>query len=264
MTGLSTPMNPFGEHHRHAAMNSGARHLKPKHAEPLQIPRAAPKKTVGAMLVVVAAIIAMVALWAPTFGASPVVAQRIDAEGNPGSRGAAVVPTLAPAAEGVGAVGSSDASAVTASETIAARRFAGSQLAANTGLTLTATARELLVGGKVDARGILSLGQYLGQVHLTVNDFPAVTTGAGAGEARRQILLTGLAGVPLGSGGMAQGTDAPDPTASDGAAASVEAWFEGLSSPVNVESVIRTPAGVLVTFAPGEPTSMLPSPPPSL
>ncbi|PPF85669.1 hypothetical protein C5B96_06295 [Subtercola sp. Z020] len=217
-----------------------------------------------ALLLLAVAVVAMVALWAPMFGASPIVALEGGAEVDTGSSVAVGVPTAAPAAEDVGPVARDAAPAATAVQLAAARTFAGSQLAGNTALTLSATARELLVMGRVDARGILSLGQYLGQTQLTVADFPAVETGIGAGEARRQILLTGLAGVPLGIGEAAPGGRSADTMAPDAAAASVGVWFESLSAPVNVESVIRTPAGVLVTFAPGEPPLMLPSPPPSL
>lgn len=264
MTGFSIQVNPLGEHPRHATVKTGARHLKPKHAEPRQVTPSAAGKPVGlALLLVAVAVVATVALWVPALDASSIGALESDAGANPGSI-AVEVPTLAPTVEGIAPVAGDAAPAVTAAQVSAARTFAGSQLAGNTGLTLSAAARELLVGGQVDARGILSLGQYLGQTPLTVADFPAVATGTGVGEARRQILVTHLGGVPLGAVEAAPGAEALDSTASDGAAAAVQAWFGGLSAPVNVESVIRNPAGVLVTFAPGEPSSMLPSPPPTL
>ncbi|RFA20558.1 hypothetical protein [Subtercola boreus] len=236
------------------------------------------------------AVVATVAMMAPTLGTSPVVALDSNTALNQGGA-APEVPMLAPGTMGDGSVGDgsvgdgsvgdgsvgnapiagSAAVGATAVQVAAARTFAGSQLASNAGLTLSANARELLVAGQVDARGILSLGQYLGQTRLTVADFPAADAGTGTAEVRRRILVSGLAGVPLGTDATVPGSTAPGSAASAGAAASaaaaaaasVEAWFQGLSAPVEVESVARVPAGVLVTFAPGEPSSLLPSPAPA-
>lgn len=271
MTSFSIRANSLEEHHTHATVKAAPRHLKPKHADHRHVARAATHRTLGGTLLAAAAALAVVttvAMWAPTLGASPTVVHDSDAASGQAGAAAAVEPTLVPDAEHGGPIAGSVIPPSTAVQVTAARTFAGSQLASNAGLTLSAAARELLVGGLVDARSILSLGQYLAQTQLTVADFPASDTGTVAGGVRPRILVSGLAGVPLGTDASATDASATDASETDGAAsrsaaASVEAWFAALSAPVNVESVVRTPSGVLVTFAPGEPSSMLPSSVPS-
>jgi len=115
------------------------------------------------------------------------------------------------------------------------RASAGSQLAANPDLTLDAESRDLLTGGRVDSRVILSLGQLLGAGPVTVAGFPLV-----AGEAdiaRRQVLI-----------------QAPDGAAD----AALTSWFEALGSPVEPSAVVTTDDGLLVTFPIGEPAGLLP------
>ena len=116
------------------------------------------------------------------------------------------------------------------------RASAGAQLAANPALTLDTASRDLLTGGRVDSRIILSLGQLLGTGDATVLDFPAVTGENDA--ARRQVLLQSVDG--------------------EAARTAVTGWFGALDGPVKPSSVTVTDAGVLVTFPVGEPTGLLP------
>lgn len=116
------------------------------------------------------------------------------------------------------------------------RASAGAQLAENPGLTLDASSRDLLTGGRVDSRIILSLGQLVGAGDVTVLGFPAVAGESDA--ARRQVLLQSVDG--------------------ESAKAAVVAWFDALGAPVEPSSVTVTDAGVLVTFPVGEPSGLLP------
>ncbi|MCS5719907.1 glycosyltransferase family 39 protein [Herbiconiux sp. CPCC 205763] len=114
----------------------------------------------------------------------------------------------------------------------AVRAAAGSQLAANPALSLEGDSGDLLAGGRVDSRVILSLGQLLGDGAVTVEAFPLV-----AGESdtvRRQVLV------------------------SSNDDASLDDWFRSLGAPVAPSSVVATSDGVLVTFPLGEPEALLP------
>ncbi|TIH39320.1 ArnT family glycosyltransferase [Subtercola vilae] len=126
-----------------------------------------------------------------------------------------------------------------------ARSSAGTQLAANTRLTLAPSAKDLLTGGQVDSRGILALGQLLAQSSVTVSDFPLVDGEQNA--ARRQILISSINGQPTPAGSLA--------------AADVSAYFSSLTNTNTIAPTLtQTADGVLVTFAFGEPTGLLPTP----
>ncbi|GGF41469.1 ArnT family glycosyltransferase [Subtercola lobariae] len=122
-----------------------------------------------------------------------------------------------------------------------ARASAGAQLAENANLTMPLATRDLLTGGQVDARVILTLSELLSTSTVTVGDYPLVD---GEGDdTRRQILITSLNGDQISS--------------NPAAAAAAQAYFQGLTGMVKPAQISLTPAGLLVTFALGEPSGLL-------
>lgn len=121
------------------------------------------------------------------------------------------------------------------------RASAGSQLAANPTLSLAQPARDLLTGGQVDARTILSLSELLSTSKVTVSDFPLVT-GEGS-DIRRQVLITSLNGA--------------DVTTNQAAQTTTLRFFDALTAPVAPAATSVSSAGLLVTFGFGEPTGLL-------
>jgi hypothetical protein len=113
----------------------------------------------------------------------------------------------------------------------ASRASAGSQLARNPRLTLSADAKQLLEEGSVDRRISVVLGQLLSEHDLTVADFPA---GDPRDAFRRRVLVSEMDGEQLAPGGAPMTT--------------LSTYLSGLAGTFAVESVTVDAHGVLATF----------------
>ena len=128
----------------------------------------------------------------------------------------------------------------------AGRVQAGTELATNANLDLTSPAlRDLVTGGRVDARILITLPQAAGPGRLSVADAPAAPGEESlAGLPRRQILVSAVSGEPLAS--------------TPGEAARLQAFWADQPAPFRPASTALTPDGLLVTYGTDAPTGLLP------
>ncbi len=125
------------------------------------------------------------------------------------------------------------------------RVAAGTELATNPRLDLGSGAvRDLVTGGRVDARILITLPQAAELGRLTVADAPTVAGEESLPELpRRQVLLTALDGKPLVS--------------SPAEVARLQAFWRGQSYPFAPASTEITDQGLLVTYGVDVPTGLL-------
>ncbi len=125
-----------------------------------------------------------------------------------------------------------------------ARSAAGTTLAANPDLELPTDVANLMTGGQLDDRLLITLPQAAALGRLTVADAPAVAGEPTDGQhPRRQVLLAALDGRTL----------ANSPADAD----RLTALFEGQSANYKPQAVELTPGGLLVTYDTDRPTGLL-------
>ena len=122
----------------------------------------------------------------------------------------------------------------------------GTALASNPDLDLSTPVQDLMTGGRVDPRILITLPQAASAGRLTVGDLPAVFGEKDDARPRRQILLTAVDGRPL----VDSAADADRLTE----------LYQGQGYPFDPRSVERTPQGLLVTYGTDLPTGLLPVP----
>ena len=125
-----------------------------------------------------------------------------------------------------------------------ARVGAGTDLATNPALDLPGAVRDLMTGGRVDARLLTILPQAAGLGRLQVRDLPPVDGEEAVQQPRRRALLSALDGKPL--------------TAGNPGTARLVALFEGQTPRFRPLSVATTPDGLLVTYSSEVPAGLLP------
>lgn len=137
-----------------------------------------------------------------------------------------------------------EALAQTAAADEQARSAAGTALAANPALELPGEVADLMTGGQLDDRILITMPQAAALGRLTVADAPAVAGEPTDGQhPRRQILIAGLDGRTL----------ADEPADAD----RLTALLEGQSALYRPQSVELTPGGLLVTYDTDRPTGLL-------
>ncbi len=141
---------------------------------------------------------------------------------------------------------SEGAAAVAKAATVDAkmRSAVGAQLVANPALSMPTPVRNLMTGGRVDARILLTLPRAALIGKLTIADAPAVPGEETEAAPRRQVLISAVNGKPL--------ADSPQE------AAELKAYFDRQVSPFVPRSMQETPQGLLVTYDTNAPTGLIP------
>ncbi len=127
-----------------------------------------------------------------------------------------------------------------------ARIATGTTLATNPALEMPTPLKDLMIGGRIDARILTTLPLAAGLGTLTVSDAPAVPGEEEAQQPRRQILISALDGRNLAN--------------SEADAARVSEAFTGQGYPYAPRSLERTPQGLLITYDTDYPAGLLPTP----
>lgn len=127
----------------------------------------------------------------------------------------------------------------------AARSSAGTDLAANPALQLGEGVRDLMTGGRVDPRILITLPRAAALGRLGVAELPAVDGEEVDQQPRRRVLLSSLEGRPL--------------TGDTADVERVSQVFEGQSGAYRPLAVEQTDAGLLVTYGTDAPTGLLPT-----
>lgn len=120
---------------------------------------------------------------------------------------------------------------------------AGTALADNTALVLPESVRDLMTGGRIDARLLITLPQAAALGRLEVADAPPVAGEAAEVAPRRQALLSSLDGRSLAG--------------SSADADRVRQLFDGQAEPYRPSAIEATPQGLLVTYAVDAPSGLL-------
>ena len=120
---------------------------------------------------------------------------------------------------------------------------AGAALAANRDLDVPLAARNLMTGGRVDARLLIVLPQVASLGKLGIGDFPALPGEQAEAMTRRSVLISTVAGRPLAG--------------SPADAAAVTNLLNGQPSPYAPRSITMTDQGLLVTYTIDAPTGLL-------
>ncbi len=137
-----------------------------------------------------------------------------------------------------------DATSVRAAADERARVSAGTELAGNPRLDLGPGVKDLMTGGRVDARVLLATAQLADLGTLTVAEVPYVEGEEELQRPRRQLLVSELSGRPLTDASVARAT----------------ALVTGQPAPYAPRSVVRTPQGLLITWDADAPSGLIAAP----
>ncbi|MBA8792493.1 4-amino-4-deoxy-L-arabinose transferase-like glycosyltransferase [Friedmanniella endophytica] len=125
----------------------------------------------------------------------------------------------------------------------AGREAVGTALAQNPALSMPTPMRNLMTGGRVDPRILLTLPGATSVGRLTVADAPAVDGEVTEAAPRRQVLISAIDGQPISK--------------TPANAAALEAFYDQEKPPFRPEAISRTPEGLLITYDIEMPTGLV-------
>lgn len=131
-----------------------------------------------------------------------------------------------------------------ATEDAKMRSAVGAQLVTNSDLSMPTPVRDLITGGRVDARILLTLPRAALIGKLTIADAPAVPGEETESAPRRQVLISAVNGKPL--------ADSPQDEAE------LKSYFNDQVSPFVPRSMQETAQGLLVTYDTNAPSGLIP------